>query len=361
MEEMTARKEISLPEDYEGQMTSDMEWQIRNLQNSVNMQDKEKINAYGSEAQMLIASFSDFISYAIDISEVGKAEADLEKLLDEINGYNEECDREARGFLALFKRPKSKLESIKERYETVSKSVDEVVRELQKRDRSLMELSRQLEVMYDQNHNYHDIITMIIYAGEKALEEEKAKLEKQQPEQETSYFARQRAEDYKENVSKFEKRLYDLKITRAMSIQLSAQIRLIQQNTDKLSESIKTTIITAVPLWKIQIAISLGMKTVEEGLRAVNQAHDITNKFFVQNSEEAMRIVREASKMAERGTLDSSIINAINRGLVQTLSSSCDIARKTIEEREESKENLRTHETELKEAIASMQNVNLQL
>lgn len=355
MEEMTARKEISLPEEYERQMTPDMEWQIRNLQNSVNMQDKERISAYGSEAQMLIGSFSDFIFNGIKTCEVSEAEESLAKLLDEIKSYNDDCDREAKSFFALFKSQKSKLESIREKYEAVSKSIDKIAVELQQKERNLSQLSRQLEVMYDQNHNYYDIITMIIFAGEKALQEEREKIERQQLDLEASYFAKQVEEDYKRNVSRFESRLYDLKMTRAMSIQLSAQIRLIQQNTDKLSESIKTTIMITVPLWKIQIAVSLGIKTIEEGLQAVKQTHSINNKLFAQNSEEVMRIVREAGKMAERGTLDSNTINKVNTNLVEALSASCDIARKAIEKREDGENQLRTHETELKEAIANLQ------
>ena len=56
--------------------------------------------------------------------------------------------------------------------------------------------------------------------------------------------------DYANLITRFEKKLYDLELTRNINLQMAPQIRLIQNNDVVMSEKIQSTITNTIPLWK---------------------------------------------------------------------------------------------------------------
>ena len=214
--------------------------------------------------------------------------------------------------------------------------------------------------MYDANRAMYEFLTMLIYAGEQVLEEEKQKLEAMIKETESSddEMEMQRASDYKDDIIKFERRLYDLKLSRTIAIQQAPQIRNIQKSADEVSESIKTTIVTTIPLWKNQMAIALGMQTVREGLNAVNAVKDATNAMLIANSEMNKQLTLEAAQAVERGVVDIATINKVNQNLIDSLSGSYEIAQKAINDRAEGAKQLQANEAELKKAIVKYTKLN---
>ena len=168
----------------------------------------------------------------------------------------------------------------------------------------------------------------------------------------------QKASDFNDDIVRFERRLYDLKLTRTMAIQQAPQIRNIQKSADEVSESIKTTIVTAIPLWKSQMAIALGMQAVKEGLNAVNAVKDATNAMLIANSQMNKDLALEAAQAVERGVIDIETINTVNQNLIDSLSGSYEIAQKAIISREEGAKQLRANEAELKDAIVKYTNLN---
>ena len=229
-----------------------------------------------------------------------------------------------------------------------------------KKDIELAQVSRNFDVMYDANRAMYEFLTMLIYAGEQVLEEEKQKLEAMIKETESSddEMEMQRASDYKDDIIKFERRLYDLKLSRTIAIQQAPQIRNIQKSADEVSESIKTTIVTTIPLWKNQMAIALGMQTVREGLNAVNAVKDATNAMLIANSEMNKQLTLEAAQAVERGVVDIATINKVNQNLIDSLSGSYEIAQKAINDRAEGAKQLQANEAELKKAIVKYTKLN---
>ena len=168
----------------------------------------------------------------------------------------------------------------------------------------------------------------------------------------------QKASDFNDDIIRFERRLYDLKLTRTMAIQQAPQIRNIQKSADEVSESIKTTIVTAIPLWKSQMAVALGMQAVREGLNAVNAVKNATNAMLIANSQMNKQLALESAKAVERGVVDIETINVVNQNLIDSLSGSYEIAQKAITAREEGAKKLRENEIELKNAIVKYTNLN---
>lgn len=360
MEEMVMQQELSLPATYAQRMTPEVARRVSDLKASIDMHDKGKVIAYGREEQASIGKFSDSILQGVGTTEVGEAGEVLTRVIGDINGYKAVCNKEDTGFFAFLRKKKSKIQTLQTKYKSLADNMDTVVKELQKKDMALSQVSRNFDVMYDENRSMYEFLTMVIYAGEQALEEEKQKLAVMQQEAQSSgdLMEVQKASDFNDDIVRFERRLYDLKLTRTMAIQQAPQIRNIQKSADEVSESIKTTIVTAIPLWKSQMAVALGMQVVREGLNAVNAVKDATNAMLIANSQMNKQLTLEAAQVVERGVIDIETINTVNQNLIDTLSGSYEIAQKAITSREEGAKQLRANEAELKDAIVKYTNLN---
>ena len=298
MEEMEMKQELSIPTTYEQRMTPELAQKVSDLKSTIYMHDKGKVIAYGREEQASIGKFSDSILKGVGTTEVGEAGELLTKVIGDINGYKADCNKENSGFLAFLRKQKSKMKTLQTKYISLADNMNTVVSELQKKDMALGQVSRNFDIMYEENRSTYEFLTMVIYAGEQALQEEKQKLAVMQQEAQSSgdLMEVQKASDFNDDIVRFERRLYDLKLTRTMAIQQAPQIRNIQKSADEVSESIKTTIVTAIPLWKSQMAIALGMQAVKEGLNAVNAVKDATNAMLIANSQMNKDLALESAK-----------------------------------------------------------------
>lgn len=360
MDEKLMKTELALPNNYENKMTPQVMQRIKELKTSIDMHDKGKVIAYGREEQAQIGKFSDSILNGIGTKEVGEAGELITRVIGDIKGYKVSCEKENSGLFGFLRKQKSKLQNLQTKYKSVAENMDIVVKELNNKDLALGQVSRNFDTMYQENLNMYEYLTMVIYAGEQALHEEKQKLQLLQKDAEASgdMMEVQKASDFNDDIVRFERRLYDLKLTRTMAIQQAPQIKNIQKSADEVSESIKTTIVTAIPLWKNQMAMALGMQTVREGLNAVNTVKDATNAMLIANSEMNKQITLEAAQAVERGVVDIDTINVVNQNLIDSLSGSYEIAQQAIMKREEGAKQLENSEAELKAAIVKYTNLN---
>ena len=56
--------------------------------------------------------------------------------------------------------------------------------------------------------------------------------------------------DFENAVSRFEKKVHDLKLSKTIAIQTAPQIRLIQNNDKVLVDKVQSAIYNTIPLWK---------------------------------------------------------------------------------------------------------------
>ena len=184
-----------------------------------------------------------------------------------------------------------------------------------------MKDSALLDDMYKQNLAYFKELTMYILAGKKKLAEVRAgKLAELQAKAQRSGLAEdaQAARDLSDKCDRFEKKIHDLELTRAISIQTAPQIRMIQNNDNVMVEKIQTTLMNTIPLWKNQMVLSLGIAHSSEAAAAQRQVNDITNALLKQNAERLHLASVETAKEAERGIVDIETLKAPNAKLIQT-------------------------------------------
>ena len=146
------------------------------------------------------------------------------------------------------------------KYQKTGAQIDRISVKLDHCKKALMTDNMMLEQLYEKNKEYFQALNIYIAAGEVKIEELQTKTiprieAKSGKIQDQMDF--QDVNDMMQFADRLEKRMYDLKLSRQITIQSAPQIRLIQNTNQALVEKIQSSIMTAIPLWKNQIAIAL--------------------------------------------------------------------------------------------------------
>lgn len=341
---------LALPDNYGERLSPQMQNQVRNLVSSINIMNKDFVSSYGAEQQTTLGKFADSMLEGQSSKAIGETGELLNQAMNQINGYDMNC--EPKGFLAkLISNPKKRIEQIRDNYKSVDKKIEVIVQELSRKQQEISRVYDEFESLFVSNKETYEYLTIFIYAGQVALEEEKKKLADMQ---EDPNADPQDVRDYDDAVNRFDKRLYDLKLTRAIAISLAPQIRTVQKSAQQVNDTIKTAINTSIPLWKTQMAMALGIKTVQAGLDAANQVNDVTNRMFLSVSEAGKNLAIESAKANQKGVIDIETIRKVNQNLIESFAESTKITTEAIETRKKNSEELKQLETDLITAIRNI-------
>jgi len=304
---------INLTEE-EKQMVSDFAKQI-------DLNDSSAVLVYGASAQKKVAEFSDAALNGVRTKDLGEIGNTLASLVAEIKGFSA-VEEEPKGLAKLFHRAENKLTVFKARYDKVEKNVDNIVGVLEGHQNQLTSDIVMLDKMYDSNMVYFKELTMYILAGKEKLAQERATTlpELQKKARETGLAEdAQKANDYAAICDRFEKKLYDLELTRTVSIQMAPQIRLVQNNDTLMTEKIQSTIINTIPLWKNQMVVALSLQHSKEALGAQKAVTDLTNELINKNAEALKQGTIEIAEESERGVVDIETVQNANTKLIETI------------------------------------------
>lgn len=310
---------------------------------------------YGSSSQKNIADFSDNALENVKTKDLGEVSGMISSLVTELNGFSTE---EKKGFLGLFKSAPASLDKLKNQYTSAEKNVDKIVDNLQTHQNQLSKDVIMLDKMYDSNLDYYKELTLYILAGKQRLEEEKAgKLAEMKKKAEETGLAEdaQAANDYANLLERFEKKLYDLELTRAISIQMAPQIRLIQNSDVIMVEKIQSTITNTIPLWKNQMVLALGMAHVNQATEATSKVTEVTNELLKRNAETLKQGTIKVAEEAERSIVDIETVAETNKKLIETFDEVLRIQNEGRSKRAEAETTLGNIEAELKNKLLEIQ------
>ena len=210
--------------------------------------------------------------------------------------------------------------------------------------------------LYDQNSDYFHQLTLYIIAGDKKLKQiRETELKELLVKAAASGDAMdaQKANDLAAQCDRFEKKLYDLKLTRQVAIQMAPQIRLLQNNDSLLVERIQSTLSNTLPLWKSQMVLALGMHHSQEALKAQTAVTDMTNELLKQNAQALKVGTIQTAKEAERGIIDIETLIQTNQDLIDTINEVMEIQSQGHAKRIEAEKTLYSMEAELKKKLLS--------
>ena len=286
----------------------------------IDVENTAQILQYGAGTQKKMADFSDAALANARTQDLGEVGDLIVSVVGELKGMD--ADEEKKGFLGFFRKQADKLETMKSRYAKAEVNVEKIADALEQHQVRLLKDSALLDKMYEQNLAYFKELTMYILAGKQKLQEVRTgKLQELEQQAKASGLAEdaQAAKDLADKCARFEKKIHDLELTRAISIQTAPQIRMIQNNDNVMVEKIQTTLMNTIPLWKNQMVLALGIAHSTEAAQAQRQVTDITNALLKQNAEKLHMASVETAKEAERGIVDIETLKKTNAELIQTL------------------------------------------
>ncbi len=328
---------------------------VNQFSKQIDITEANTVLQYGSAAQKKVSDFSDTALTSVRTKDLGEVGELLTQLVGELKDSSE---NEKKGFFEkLFDKGGDKVTQIKARYDNASKNVDKVASMLEDHQITLLKDIALLDELYQRNATNTKELTMYILAGRKKLEEVRknelpALIEKAKasglPED------AQAANDLEQACVRFEKKLYDLELTRQISIQMAPQIRLVQNNDTLMTEKIQSTLVNTIPLWKNQIVLSLGISHSKQALEAQREVTDMTNTLLKKNADTLHQATVDTAKESERGIVDLETLQHTNEQLISTLDEVMQIQKEGHEKRQAAEQELARIENELTEKLTQV-------
>lgn len=314
-----ARAAVEEPKIPEPTLSPEEQQLVNDFAAKIDVENTAQILQYGAGTQKKMADFSDAALAGVRNQDLGEVGDLIINVVGELKGFDAE---EEKGFLGFFKKQANKLELMKARYDKAEISVEKISDALQQHQVRLLKDSAMLDQMYEQNLSYFKELTMYILAGKQKLEEVRSgRLAQLEATAQRTGLAEdvQAAKDLADKCQRFEKKIYDLELTRTISMQTAPQIRMIQNNDNVMVEKIQTTLVNTIPLWKNQMVLSLGIAHSTEAAKAQRQVNDVTNALLQANAKKLHMASVETAKEAERGIVDIQTLQKTNAELIQTL------------------------------------------
>lgn len=321
----------------------------REFVGEIDLTNSQTILDYGVGTQKKIADFSEKAIENVKTKDLGEIGSLISGLVTELKNF--EVDEKEKGFAAFFKKKVNKANALRTKYSKVETNVESIKTELEKRQIQLMKDSALLDKMYEQNKLYFKELSMFIIAGKEKLDEVRqndlALLNRQASESGLSEDI-QKAKDLANICDRFEKKLYDLQLSREIALQTSPQIRMVQSSNDLMVEKIQSTIVNTIPLWKNQMVIALGIEHANQAAKAQREVSDMTNELLRKNADALKTATLESVRESERGIVDIETIKHTNESLISTLDEVMNIQNEGRIRRAEAEKELEQIENQLK-------------
>ncbi len=341
------------------EMSIEKREQINQIKNQLVPLDNEKLLLYGANAQQKLSQFSHQILDEVQRKDIGSIGSNLEQLMKKLKEVDpdEIQNIDKSKVKRLFKRVSKSVNELISRYQSVASQIDRISVELDNSKNVLMRDIHMLDQLYDQNKAYFEAIDMFIIAAEEKRDEINNKLLpelEQKAMHANDQMIVQEVNDMRHYVNRLDKRIYDLKLSRQITLQSAPQIRMIQDVNQTLAEKIQSSILTSIPLWKNQMAIAMSLLHQQKASKAQQQVTNTTNELLLKNSEMLkMNTIRTAEEN-ERGIVELETLKITQQNIVDTI-------RETMHIQAEGKEKRRNAEIELSKMEQDLKTQLLQL
>ena len=294
---------------------------VNDFAEKIDITNSQMVLQYGAASQKKLSDFSETALSRVKTKDMGETGELITNLISELQGFDATTEQ-PKGIFGFFKKTSNSIEQLKTRYDSADKNVERIKAQLEDHQVTLMKDITMLDKMYELNLVYFKELTMYILAGKKKLAEVRANdLKAAQEKAQRTQLPEdaQAARDLADLCDRFEKKLYDLELTRNVSIQMGPQIRLIQSNDTMMGEKIQTTIVNTIPLWKNQMVLALGIAHSQQAMQAERAVTDATNELLKKNAATLKQGTIEIAKESERGIVDIETLQQTNKQLIETL------------------------------------------
>lgn len=328
---------------------------VDDFNKKIDVMDSTQILQYGVSTQNKISEFSDSVLEDVKTKSTGDVGELLANLVTEIKSFDSSISgKEPKGLAKLFHSIKKEANYILAKYNKIENNIDTIEKGLENNKLMLLKDINLFDTMYDKNLDYFKEISLYIIAGERKIEELKTKVLpelKKKAQESNDQIEIQKVNDMENQINRFEKKIYDLKTTRIISIQMAPQIRLLQNNDALLVEKIQSSITNTIPLWKNQIVLALGINNSKKALKGEQAVSKLTNEMLKKNSETLKQGSIDIAKEVEKSIVDIETLKKTNQDIIETLDTVIKIHEEGRIKRAEATKELENIEKELKDKL----------
>ena len=338
-------------EDPLAKFTPDEQRQIRAVADKIDITDSNAVLSYGASAQRKVSDFADGALQSVRTKDMGETGQVLTSLLTELKSNGEE---KKSFFGKLFGSAERNFERLKTQYTTTEANIDRIVKLLEEHEEQLLKDIVQLDRLYDKNKLYFKEVSMYIEAGKLAIEKAKNETlpELEAKARETgSVEDAQAAQDYADMITRFEKKIYDLELSRTVCLQSAPEIRMVQNSDTIMSEKIRSTIVNVIPMWKTQMVLALNNYHTQKAIEAQQAVTEATNEMLKKNAESLHQNTVNTARASERGIVDIETLQHTNQELITAIDEIIQIQEDGKVARAEAEKELARIEQELKDKM----------
>jgi len=327
----------------------------------VDLGNTQSIVSFGARAQAGLQNISQSMLDGVRNKDVGPAGDALRNMVTSIRGFQiSELDtRRKRSWWEALTGRAAPFAKFLAKYETVEMQIDKITGELLEHEHTLMKDIRSLDNLYDRTLQFYDDLGLYIAAGEAVIADVDARdiPAKEQavadaPEDQQIKHA-QELRDLRSARDDLERRVYDMKLTRQVTMQSLPSIRLVQENDKSLVTKINSTLVNTIPLWESQLAQAITIQRSAEAASVVKDANDLTNDLLTANAANLKQANHAIRQEVERGVFDSNAVKTANADLIATIEDSLSIADQGKAKRAAAEAELKKMESDLRDTLAA--------
>ena len=327
----------------------------------LDMSNTQSVISFGAAAQAELQQISQDMLAGVRNKDVGPAGDSLAEIVSTIRGFSgEELDVNRKSsWWERLTGAAAPLAHFMARYEQVQTQIDKVTGDLMVHQMTLLKDIKSLDILYAKTLTFFDELCLYIAAGQAKLKEldsttipAKDAAVKALPEAD-QLKAAQELRDMRSARDDLERRVYDLQLTRQVTMQSLPSIRMVQENDKSLVGKISSTLMNTVPLWETQLAQAVTIQRSREAAEAIKGANDLTNELLTENAknlQDSNKIVRTEM---ERGVFDIESVKSANATLIATIQESLAIADEGKAKRAAAEADLTKMEADLKETLSA--------
>ena len=350
--EQVPQQEITTTKQAEQELTPQEIEQVDAFVKQIDLTNSQAIMNYGVGTQKKMAEFSEKAIDNVRTKDMGEVGDMISTLVTQLNDFD--VEEEQKGLRAIFKKSANRVTALKAKYSKVETNVVTITGELEKHQIQLMKDIDILDRMYALNLNYYKELTMYIIAGKKKLELlRSSELVRLQQKARLSGLPEdaQAVKDMAAQCDRFEKKIYDLELTRTIAMQTGPQIRMVQSSDTMMAEKIQSTIVNTIPLWKNQMVIAMGIEHSAQAAKAEREVNDMTNALLRKNADALKTATVASARESERGIVDMETLKHTNEALISTLDEVMTIQNEGKQKRREAEQELQGIETQLRQKL----------
>ena len=300
----------------------------------IDIGNTQSIISFGAGAQAELQSISQEMLAGVKNKDVGPAGDALAGIVTTIRGFsgNELDVNRERSWWEKLTGSATPLVHFMARYEEVQGQIDKITENLLIHETVLLKDIKALDILYAKTLTFYDQLGLYIAAGQAKLKSLDATdipaldaAAKAAPADDQVKQA-QILRDLRAARDDLERRVYDLQLTRQVTMQSLPSIRLVQENDKSLVGKINSTLMNTVPLWETQLAQAVTIQRSREAAEAIKGANDLTNELLTQNAKNLQDTNKIVRTEMERGVFDIEAVKSANETLIATIQESLAIA-----------------------------------